>query len=511
MTAVMVCLLFGGLSSSSASPEEQIILVKPFQINAAEPLDFLKKGIDQMLATRLTIPGHARVVFYSDTTNAATLDADYIIEGTLLVFGDQVSTDVKMLSAKSGATELSISQTGNQKGDVIKHIDLFTDKARKQVLGTSDTAAAPVTPVPVAANEPPPVQSMENKGNLSQPPSAETIWRGPFVSKSIDSFQVVDIDNDGKNEILTLAEDTVEIYRRENDRLIRLGETKIEGIDLNCLFLAAIDLDGDGLEEICITATTRDHTRATSFIYRVDNFKLVQLMGPMNYLFNVVDTATGPILLGQKTQGTSSQILKTPVVELRLSPDGQGLAPGGRSFPFADNVFGIAFGDFMGNGTEMIALLGLNGTISLCSPAGEKLYRSSDEYGGTAAYIAYKGMRYTKDDGFGLDRIFLQQRLFSAKLDNSGKTGLIVVNNRDSAKKILSSTRIYGKSRIDQLMWNELGLDVYKQGQGITGYISDYCIGDTNSDGGRELVFCVISSESMVTQKRSQIISMPMP
>ncbi len=510
MTAIVVCLLFGGPVSSSswAASNESIILVKPFQINASEQLDFLKKGIDQMLATRLTEPGRYKVVFASDIQNTDAIKADYIVEGSLLIFGDQVSTDVNLLAADTGKVALNVSQTGSNKGDVIKHIDLFANKARSQVLGTGAPTAEPPAPVvaaPTPQKMPDPAQDV-----ATLPPSTESIWRGPFMKKAIDSFQVADIDNDGTNEIIILADDTIEIHRREFNRLVSVSETKIDRIDLTCLFVDAIDLDGDGQKELCMTAATKDHTRATSFIYRVENMKPVLLLGPVNYLFNVVDTANGPILLGQKTRGTTSQLLKTPIMELRLATDGQHLEAAGRSFPFADNVFGIAFGDFTGSGTEAIAVLALNGTISLYSAGGVELYKGSDEYGGSATYVAYKGMRYTKDDGYALDRIFLQQQLFATDLDGSGKKGLIVVNNRDSARKILSSTRIFGKSHIDQLTWNGLGLEIRKTGQTITGYISDYCIADSDSNGNREIVFCVVSPAKLFKGKRSQLVSMPL-
>jgi hypothetical protein len=268
-----------------------------------------------------------------------------------------------------------------------------------------------------------------------------------------------------------------------------------------------IDLDQDGPKEVCITAVNEQHTRAASLIYRVENMQLVRLLGPVNYLLRVVDTAHGPILLGQKTRGEDSQILKTPVVELRLGQGGQRLVAEGKNFAFADNVFGIAIGNFMHNGTETIAALGLNGIISLYSSGGEALYKGSDEYGGSAAYVAYKGMRYNKDDGYALDRLFLQQRLFATDLDGDGKTGLIVVKNGDSTKKLLSHTRVYRKSRIDELLWNELGFVVQEQGQSLSGYISDYCIGDTDADGKQEIAFAVVSSEKLFKKKRSQIFS----
>jgi TolB-like protein len=511
-SAVFLVLLMGMFFTTGAADKEKTILVIPFQINSAEPLDFLKKGIDQMLATRLAEPGRSRVVFASDAQHAREFDADYIVEGTILIFGDQVSTDVKLIEAGSGTVALSVNQTGSQKGDVIKHIDQFTQNVRDHLWGAGAAAVpvvpnVPAPPISTTVKDAAPPTVNQAPPTAASPAATQQIWRGPFMDISIDSLQVADIDNDGKNEILVLADNVVKIYRREGDRLVPIAETKIDAINITCLFVDAIDLDKDGPKEVCITAVNEQHTRAASLVYRVENMQLVRLLGPVNYLLRVVDTADGPILLGQKTRGEDSQVLKTPVVELRLEQGGQRLVAEGKNFAFADNVFGIAFGDFMHNGTETIAVLGLSGIISLYSPAGEALYKGSDEYGGSTAYVAYKGMRYTKEDGYKLDRIFLQQRLFAADLDRDGKTELIAVKNSDSAKKLLSYTRVYRKSRIDELLWNELGFVVQEQGQSLSGYISDYCIGDTNVDGKQELVFTVVSSAKLFKKKRSQIFS----
>ena len=85
-----------------ASLNEKKIVVSPFKIESQEKLDFLEKGVVHMLETRLKIPGHSSVVFSSDDMEIKSLKADYILRGTILVFGDSVSTDAKLINAASG-------------------------------------------------------------------------------------------------------------------------------------------------------------------------------------------------------------------------------------------------------------------------------------------------------------------------------------------------------------------------------------------------------------------------
>ncbi len=503
---VVGILLMGALSTAWSAEKEKTILVAPFQINSAEPLNFLKQGINRMIDTRLTEKGRSRVVFVPEAVDISGRDADYIIEGTILIFGDQVNTDARLIAAGSNAVEYRFSQTGSQKGDVIKHIDTFTENVRHRVLDESPVIAT-IPPPGVAEKDVAPIEAKPTPLIPTPAPVTEEIWRGPSMNKIVSSLQVVDIDNDGLTEMLILADNEIEIYRRRENRLVPVSETKIDEINIQCLFVDTIDLDRDGRPEVCVSAVNDEHTRATSLVYRVAEMQLIKLLGPVNYLFRVVDTADGPILLGQATRGDDSRILRSPVVKLGLAPGGQDLLVEDKIFPFADSVFGIAVGDFMHDGKQTIAVLDLNGHISLYSSMGKALYAGSDEYGGSTAYVGYKGMRYTRDDGYQLNRLFLQQRIFAADVGGDGKTGLIVVKNTDSTKKLLSNTRVYRKGQIDRLMWNELGFVVQEAGQSLPGYISDYCLGDTDSDGNREVVFCVVSSAKLLKKRRSQIYS----
>lgn len=501
---VLLAGVLGTLSTGLSAEKEQLIVVTPFQINAEASLDFLKKGIDNMLETRLTEPGRSRVVFATSPEDAAGRGGDYIVEGTILIFGSNVSTDVKLFDAASGAVELSFNETGSQKGDVIRHIDLFADNVRTQALGlpsTASVAAAAQPGVPSVAGNQPPVMATRTI------PSAQDIWRGPYIKKKIDSLQVTDIDNDGKSEILVLAENELNIYRREGNAMVPVAKSSIDEINVRCHFIDVIDLDKDGQKEICISGVNTDQLQAAAMVYRIEGTQLVKILGPVGYLLRVVDTADGPILLGQETRGDGDRKLKTSVVELGLGGSGLELVPVGRSFPFADSVFGIAFGDVLNDGTESIAVLGRDGYISLYSSEGRLIHKGSDEYGGSDAYVEFKGMRYTKNDGYQLERLFFQQRLLTARIDQSGKTGLVVVNNVDAIQGLLNNTRAYRKSHIDVLLWNELGLVPLERGQTLSGYISDYCLGDTDADGRQEVVFAVVAPTELLKDRRSQIFS----
>ena len=484
--------------------DEKRILITPFEITAEENLEFLKKGIEKMLEARLTEPGKSTVSFGSDP--AVAPNADYIVTGSILVFGKQVSTDVKLLKGSDGSVALSFNQMGENKGDVIRHIDVFADNIRVKALGLPPAAglAAPEVQQPPNYAQAP---NAYRQGQMAGYQVPEEIWRGPFMETEILSVAVADLDNDGANETLVLTEDGLSIYRRNGDALAPVSENKLGERNVKPLYVDTIDLDQDGRPEVCITAIHEKRLKAASMVYNVENMRLTKRIDSLPYLLRVVKKGDVYVLIGQETRGEGDQMLRNPVVELGLGPNERDLVRSGDSYPFADNVYGIAFGDFLNNGEEDIAVLDLGGNISIYDPGGRVIYKGSEDYGGTKKFLEYKGMRYTKDDAYKLDRIFLQQRLFAADLDGDGKLNLITVQNSDTARGLLSSTKIYSKSYIDILVWNELGLATQNRSQALSGYVSDFTVADMDSDGKEEVVFSLVSSGKLLEDSRSQIFT----
>jgi len=474
----------------SASLEKKIVVL-PFNIESQEKLGFLEKGIANMLETRLKIPGQSFAVALPDKGTLTSLKADYIIEGTILFFGDSVNTDARLINANSGKTELVFTQVGNNKGDVLKHIDLFAERIRTEVFNLSPAHGF--------------------KGNsekrYQQPAESEkpAIWKSMLFDAEIKSIAVSDIDNDSKNETIILSKNSIQVFRRADNSFAKLSEIKLAPTNKRHLFVDVIDLDNDGTKEIFITSINDKTLRPASSLYKWGTQGLIKTADNIKWLLRAVDTkSNGRILLGQKTTGDGR--FPTGIFELKMDKTGQ-LSPLKMSFPFADNIFGLAFGDFMNTGKETIALLDLKGNLSIYSSEGTQLFTSPENYGGSKSYIEYKGMRYTKDDGYQMSRIYLQQRIFAADLYQDGKTNLVTIKNEDTSKGLLAKVRVYDKGHIESLLWNEMGMDTQGSTQKVSGYISDYTIADMDNNGNKEIIFIIVSSKGSFTKKTSKIIS----
>ena len=125
---VFLCLLtaFSSLFISPALADEKAkrVLILPLTIHSEKDLTFLNKGIMEMMAARIgrsanviredaPAPGSDPVQMGSD------LNADYVVTGSLTVFGNSASTDAALTAVDSGDTALQFSQFGQSSGDSV--------------------------------------------------------------------------------------------------------------------------------------------------------------------------------------------------------------------------------------------------------------------------------------------------------------------------------------------------------------------------------------------------------
>lgn len=476
-----------------AAVNEKMIAVSSFKIESQEKLEFLEKGIAHMLETRLKIPGHSFVVFSPE----GSAKADYILEGTILIFGDSVNTDAKLIKAESGEVELVFSQVGKEKGDVLKQIDLLAERIRTEVLH--------LAPSPGYAQA---YAQGPESGQMAYIESKKpVIWRSGPLDTEITGIAVADIDNDSKNETLILSNDGIRVFRRTTNGFEKLSEISLPSRTRRNLFVDVIDLDNDGNKEIFITGIDDYTLRPDASLYRWNTSGLVKVVDGLNWILRAVDTKDkGRILLGQATKGDDSKRLETGIFRMEMDKAGR-LSPAERVFPFADSLLGLAFGDFLNNGQETVAVLDLKGKLSIYSSEGMKLFTNPDEYGGSAAYIEFKGIRYTQPNGYLLDKIYLQQRIFAADFFENGKTSLVTVKNEDTLRGLLPNLRSYNKAHIESLLSNEMGMTPEGRTQTISGYIPDYTIADMDNDGKKEIIFANVNSDGLLKKKTSRILS----
>ena len=487
-TFVLAIFLFFTCLAGSALAATTRILIKPFTIEADQAYPFLEKGIFKMLRSRLEIPETCTPVL--DTDPNAGL-ADYVLTGNILIFGDGISTDARLVNAKTGAPALMFNELGATKGDALAHVNLLCERIKTEVLGIASSPGTRAQPMAQ--------QKIEHNPPVNPPEVNATIWRSQAFDERIISLDLADVTGDAKNETVIASKKQLTLLTREGKALKKIS-TFEPNINLKILSIDAGDINNNHKAEIYVTCIDERSNRPASFVLEWNGTGFTTLMDNEPRLFRIIRPKNREALLLGQTPRDKGKMLDTPVFQ--LSWQANILVETALRLPKDITLYSFTYGDVMNNGTEMIAALTLDGRVKIFSPEGRESWRSSEGYGGSAGFLEYKGTLYTKDDGYQMTRFFLQHRIFVADLDGDGKNSVVVVKNVDSAS-LLKKTRYFSKGIIVSLAWDEMGLAPEGRTRSFPGYFSDYMIGDMDHDGHEELVYAITRSEGVVDQKHT--------
>jgi TolB-like protein len=143
------------------------IAIIPFQINAEKEYDFLRKGIVQMLASRLSQADKVEVIDSTATDQAVNaakgvtgdglalhvgrdLQVDYIVSGSVTLLGESVSIDAKVLDVTGVRSPMTFFKQTQGMGTVISQIDALAAEINTRYFGRQAQAAVPPAPAPAA-------------------------------------------------------------------------------------------------------------------------------------------------------------------------------------------------------------------------------------------------------------------------------------------------------------------------------------------------------------------------
>ncbi|MCD4763274.1 MAG: CsgG/HfaB family protein, partial [Desulfobacterales bacterium] len=256
-TICILITLIIGLNSNSAFAKQYRVAIIPFKINAEKDMTFLKDGVFDMLSSRLSSGEDVKIVGRQETEKVvktvegvlnegkarevgAKLEADYVLFGSLTIFGDSVSIDSKMVDVTGDRETLAFFNQSQGIGEVIPKINNFAGEINEKVFGR----VMPSKELP-AKQQLHPVQTdniyahpeklvedfgeFENEGKSSDlnpvfivtrsQKSSREFWKSRNFRELINGIALGDVDSDGKIETVIITPDSVHIYRFENNRL----------------------------------------------------------------------------------------------------------------------------------------------------------------------------------------------------------------------------------------------------------------------------------------------------
>jgi len=140
------------------------VAVLPFRINSEEDLGYMKRGIRDMMASRISIEGKVVVL---DTTRVkealsqieeepiteeavrktgGPLDVDFIVSGSITKIGENVSIDAKIFDIKEKNSVTSLLVTSKGMDNVIAKINDLALKASARIMAKVCPERSVLTP-----------------------------------------------------------------------------------------------------------------------------------------------------------------------------------------------------------------------------------------------------------------------------------------------------------------------------------------------------------------------------
>ena len=531
---LLICLIFAVVIAGppAAAARLKRVAVVPFKINAADDLSFLKDGIVDMLISRLSWEGKVAVLNRQETAKVLTtaqlplneskarkigaeLGVDYVLFGSLTVFGNSVSIDAKMVDVAGQNPPLAFFNQSQGMDEVIPKINLFATDINTTVFGRK-TAQSP----PPAASGPPESTSIyahpERRlaGGMMEPgintgssspfiinrQSGETagFWKSRNLKIELKGLALGDVDGDGKTETILISSQKIFVYRSENHKFLKIKEISSERYQ-QFVAVDAADINKNGRAEIFVTCLNIGQNALESFVLEWSGQDFATVAKGQNWYYRVqADPELGPILLGQK-RGITDLFIKG-VYEIAWNQGGY-VAQNRINLPGNKSVFGFARGDLMHNGSQMVLAFDEGDYLRLYTPSGGQEWKSEDRYGGSENFLALS----VSADGSGR-RLYLPHRIFVTDLDKDGKSEVVVIKNDSTTGHLFKGYRRYSGARFESLSWNGLGLAPNWHTRKISGYGSDYALGDFNNDGKIELVGAIVSKRGSAFEKAKSAV-----
>jgi TolB-like protein len=521
--------------------EPSRVVIVPFKINADTDLSFLKEGIVDMLTSRLSSGDRVVVIGRQETDQAlhdvsipvdekaalaigARLRADYVLFGSLTVFGNSISLDARMVDVHKKKPALTFFKQGKEIDEVIPQIDLLATRINETIFGR-----------PVAARQPP-AQAAEHRAVYAHPESLLAVessdkakvlsakpapaaapalpasggtapagiapaafWKSKNFKVAIKGLALGDVDGDGKTEVVFISNRRIYVYRFESQRLVKIWEKagkrseRFTGVDV-------ADINRNGRAEIFVTSLKGAGQRLDSFVLEWDGDGFTRLVKGAPWYYRVIESPEGgKTLLGQKR--TMDDPFVPGVYQLTWR-NGEYVPEERLTLPKGTNIFGFALGDVMNNGQQMIVAFDKGDHIRLFTASGEQQWKSDECYGGSMNYVE----SWLKGEDVP-DRIYLSQRICVHDLDRDGRQELVVASNQGSLGRLFARLRRFENGRIACLSWTDLGLTQIGETRKVSGHISDCAIGDLDNDGTAEVVAVQVAKQgTAVTSARSAII-----
>jgi hypothetical protein len=531
---MVLCICLSAGPAGAEDPKKIVIL--PLAVNADQDMSFLQRGLQNMITSRLTVPGRMVPVENQKVAHALAADpsvqaplppsraielarslgADYVVVGSLTVFGDTISTDAQVFEVAAGTPQVSFSQVGASQSDVIRHVDAFSAEVNQTLLGiqsrpatTAVIAPAPAGPAPADPRRHPetlltPAKAPAQVTAAQVPRTQSEPWISRAFKTELHGVAVGDVDGDGANEVVIADGHTIEVHRLTQGKLVRITNFEVKSHN-QFLKVDVADINANGRSEIFVTNLPANSDRLRSIVLEWEGDGLKPIAEKQNWFYHVMAAPDGGIgLYGQKKGSDISTFgisrLFDGGVYTLVWREGRYEADLRQPLPKGGNILSLAYGDTIEGSERTVLNYGRDFRLNLFESNGDEVWSSEEHQGSRNVYIELKENEFESDDSR-VSRIFLPHRILVADLNGNGQREVIAARNEENLTS-LSRTKLFKHGYVQGLEWNGLSLVPAWKTDPAAKFIADVNIGDVDNDGIQDVIYAVVNKTAIRKKKQ---------
>lgn len=499
----------------------------PFKANAPQDMSYLTNGIRDMLASRLasevglTVIDKAAVdkALASAGTPTQTeaflklgkaLQADYLVAGSLTSLGTSLSLDAKFFDVAKGEPR-NFYATAKSESEIIQSIDSLAWDISEKVFAHKRPASAlvqPQAPGQTAAQAQPQYATAHPDrafaGRTGMAGGSPFIYPKGITSEfqktqnmklSLQFMEMADLDGDGQDEVIFADIDSVQIFKRDNTRLSKVGQIPGKvGYRIHAITVA--DLNKNGKPEIYVSAADTKNPHSFAFEW-LGADKANYLFQDQKWYVRVMQVpGEGDLLAGQRSDFDKAV---APGIHRLEVNKGEVKASSRLDVPDSVNLFDFTIADLDNDGSREIIAIDQYDRLQVLRTSGTTLWKSDEFYGGTTRFIGgleAMGISQKVNEDGDMGRIYIPSRIIVSDVNGDGLPDVIINKNLSSASRIFQNMKNYPSGEIHALTWNGIALSELWRTRKIDGYIVDYLLRPSSDKKSAELMVGLILSSS---------------
>ncbi|MCG8683767.1 MAG: VCBS repeat-containing protein, partial [Desulfobacterales bacterium] len=313
-----------------------------------------------------------------------------------------------------------------------------------------------------------------------------------------------DLNNDGKTQVVTAADNKLMFYRVEGTMLV-LEETLEYESYIRIIALDLADINGNGYPELFVSALTVHLDTIESFVVEYNGTTYTTLVEDESYYYRVVTTNEGNQVLLAQDKGKDPFDGRIHV----MSPQGDAYTEEKRiRMPRGTSVLSLAKGPVRGENSEEYLTINRHNRLVAVNDAGGMEWESTNKYGKSNNFWL---MPKSAAGGEGeRDRMYMNPRVKFHALGEDETAKAFVVRNFEVGGGAFGRIKRFKEGYIEIMAWNGIAMAPVFQTMPVQGWISDFDVADIDGDGNYELIVSVVSRSKITilsSDKGSNIIS----